>query len=130
MKKQSEVTKLLETFTAALEVAIGNDVRKRIINLISGMDAEVPTRINVAAMPAIKNMNLLLSQGANERLSDSIKKVKKIRKPNSLTGTKIPLRPCPVTGVPNKHRRFSYLMPGVRTPENIEKYRRGDRRIK
>ena len=34
------------------------------------------------------------------------------------------LKPCPVTGIPNKHRRFSYLMPEARTPENLEKYRK------
>jgi hypothetical protein len=39
------------------------------------------------------------------------------RSPNSI------LKPCPVTGVPNKHRRFSYLMPEARTPENLIKYR-------
>lgn len=32
-------------------------------------------------------------------------------------------KPCPVTGVLNKHLRFSYLMPEVRTPENLAKYR-------
>lgn len=31
--------------------------------------------------------------------------------------------PCPVTGVLNKHRRFSYLMPEARTPANLKKYR-------
>jgi len=34
-------------------------------------------------------------------------------------------KPCPVTGIPNKHLRFSYLMPEARTPENIAKYRLG-----
>lgn len=32
------------------------------------------------------------------------------------------LRPCPVTGVMNSHRRFSYLMPEARTPANLAKY--------
>lgn len=31
--------------------------------------------------------------------------------------------PCPVTGVMNTHRRFSYLMPEARTPANLKKYR-------
>jgi hypothetical protein len=40
-------------------------------------------------------------------------------------GSKAVAKPCPVTGVPNTHRRFSYLMPEVRTPENLAKYKRG-----
>lgn len=31
--------------------------------------------------------------------------------------------PCPVTGILNKHRRFSYLMPEARTAANLKKYR-------
>jgi hypothetical protein len=34
-------------------------------------------------------------------------------------------KPCPVTGTLNTHRRFSYLMPEVRTPENLAKFKRG-----
>jgi hypothetical protein len=30
-----------------------------------------------------------------------------------------------VTGVLNTHRRFSYLMPEARTPENLAKFKRG-----
>jgi hypothetical protein len=33
------------------------------------------------------------------------------------------LKPCPVTGIMNSHRRFSYLMPEARTAENLAKYR-------
>lgn len=40
-------------------------------------------------------------------------------------GSKAQAKPCPVTGVLNKHRRFSYLMPEVRTPENLAKFKRG-----
>lgn len=32
-------------------------------------------------------------------------------------------KPCPITGILNTGRRFSYLMPEVRTPENLAKYR-------
>jgi len=34
-------------------------------------------------------------------------------------------KPCPVTGVPNSYRRFSYLMPEARTPENLAKFKGG-----
>lgn len=40
-------------------------------------------------------------------------------------GTKAQAKPCPVTGVLNTHRRFSYLMPEARTPENLAKFKRG-----
>jgi hypothetical protein len=33
-------------------------------------------------------------------------------------------KPCPVTGIPNKHLRYSYLMPEARTPENLAKFRK------
>lgn len=33
------------------------------------------------------------------------------------------MKPCPVTGVMNTHRRFSYLMPEVRTAANLKKYK-------
>lgn len=36
-------------------------------------------------------------------------------------------KPCPVTGILNTHRRFSYLMPEARTAENLERYRKGKR---
>lgn len=32
-------------------------------------------------------------------------------------------KPCPVTGILNTHRRFSYLMPEVRTEENLKKFK-------
>lgn len=38
------------------------------------------------------------------------------------------LKPCPVTGIPNSHRRFSYLMPEARTPENLAKFKAGKKR--
>ncbi len=40
-------------------------------------------------------------------------------------GSKAQAKPCPVTGVLNTHRRFSYLMPEARTPENLAKFKRG-----
>lgn len=42
-------------------------------------------------------------------------------------GAKAESKPCPVTGIPNTHRRFSYLMPEVRTPENLAKFKKGKR---
>jgi len=42
-------------------------------------------------------------------------------------GTVAVAKPCPVTGIPNTHRRFSYLMPEARTPENLAKYKKGSK---
>lgn len=47
----------------------------------------------------------------------------------SLAGTKAEMKPCPVTGIPNTHRRFSYLMPEVRTAANLRKYKGWSRRL-
>jgi hypothetical protein len=45
---------------------------------------------------------------------------KKPRKPRAPVTPK----PCPVTGIPNTHLKFSYLMPEARTPENLAKYKK------
>lgn len=45
------------------------------------------------------------------------------KSPGPKKGAKAPKKPCPVTGVLNTHRRFSYLMPEVRTAENLAKYK-------
>lgn len=52
---------------------------------------------------------------------------KEARKParGPKKGSKAPKKPCPVTGTLNTHRRFSYLMPEVRTPENLAKFKGG-----
>lgn len=47
----------------------------------------------------------------------------------SLAGTKAEMKPCPVTGIPNTHRRFSYLMPEARTAANLRKYKGWSRRL-
>lgn len=44
-------------------------------------------------------------------------------------GTKATPRPCPVTGVPNTFRRYSYLMPEVRTAANLKKYKGWAKRV-
>lgn len=36
---------------------------------------------------------------------------------------KAEMKPCPVTGILNTHRRFSYLMPEVRTAANLKKFK-------
>lgn len=50
-------------------------------------------------------------------------KPKKAKKPGPKPGLKAVPRPCPVTGTLNTYRRFSYLMPEVRTAANLKKYK-------
>lgn len=50
-------------------------------------------------------------------------KAKKAAAPKTKAEGKAEMKPCPVTGVMNTHRRFSYLMPEVRTAANLKKYR-------
>lgn len=45
------------------------------------------------------------------------------KSPGPKKGAKAPQKPCPVTGILNTHRRYSYLMPEARTPENLAKYK-------
>ena len=51
--------------------------------------------------------------------------VREVKKSGPKEGSKAQAKPCPVTGVLNTHRRFSYLMPEARTPENLAKYKKG-----
>jgi hypothetical protein len=51
-------------------------------------------------------------------------KVKVVRgKRGPKKGLKATPRPCPVTGILNTYRRFSYLVPEVRTAANLKKYK-------
>lgn len=64
---------------------------------------------------AVKNNN-------KAKKAKSAKAVKAVAK-KARKSTQAAMKPCPVTGVLNKHRRFSYLMPEVRTPENLAKFK-------
>ena len=81
--------------------------------------SEVPKSI-VARTPSKAHGKVLVTK-ANPRT-----KVKIVRnKRGPAKGTKAASKPCPVTGILNTHRRFSYLMPEARTPENLAKYKGG-----
>lgn len=64
-----------------------------------------------------------VSAMVREAPADVVSEPIKMRGPKP--GAKAQAKPCPVTGVLNTHRRFSYLMPEARTPENLKKFKRG-----
>lgn len=90
-----EINVVMHQFQNALKDVIDAEVRRQ----VSAMVREIP-----ADAPVVVHEN---------------------RKRGPEKGTKAQAKPCPVTGVLNTHRRFSYLMPEVRTPENLKKFKKG-----
>lgn len=91
----SEIRTVMDTFVHKLGMAIDAEVRRQMLGKLD---------------EAIKQGNV---------------PVREAKKTGPKEGTKATAKPCPVTGVLNTHRRFSYLMPEVRTPENLAKYKKG-----
>jgi hypothetical protein len=85
---------------------------------IEPVAAEKPPK-SIVARTANKAHGKVLVTKADPRT-----KVKIVRgKRGPKKGGKAQPKPCPVTGTLNTYRRFSYLMPEVRTPENLAKFK-------
>ena len=97
MEAMLEIKNVINTFSMSLERAIQAEVRRQMLAQLDAAMKEMP------AAPAPVEV---VKRGPKE-------------------GSKAQAKPCPVTGVLNTHRRFSYLMPEVRTPENLAKFKRG-----
>lgn len=71
----------------------------------------------------------LAKKASPKKISEARKLIAKVdaskakKKPVKAKKIGAELKPCPVTGILNKHRRFSYLMPEARTPENLAKFK-------
>ena len=87
--------------------------------LVEGSKAAhiLPTKSGVKVQASIRGPKRKLKAVAAAKAAPKVKARKTTRKGGAM------LKPCPVTGIPNKHRRFSYLMPEARTPENLAKYK-------
>lgn len=92
-----EISVVMNQFQTALKNVIDAEVRRQ----VSAMVREAPA----------------------DAVIEKEHKPAKTRGPEK--GTKAQAKPCPVTGALNTHRRFSYLMPEARTPENLKKFKRG-----
>lgn len=99
--------KLIRTLTDALYELFATDVGS--VQTAATKEPKAQTKGRRGKKPVLKAVET--------------KPVKKTRGPKK--GVKAPQKPCPVTGVLNTHRRFSYLMPEVRTPENLAKFKGG-----
>lgn len=104
-----DMRSILEKMLAAMEVAVENEVRRRMIAAFAEFQMRGP--IPTANTPAPAATHAPAGNRENPRAS-------------RFRGVSIDPQPCPVTGIPNKHRRFSYLMPEVRTAENLRRFRR------
>jgi len=110
---ESEIKMAINRMLASLEVAVENEVRRRVIMAISTIRTATPIPMAqpVAAPQPTPAPQPMPVNKSNPRAS-------------RYRGVAIQPQPCPVTGIPNKHRRFSYLMPEVRTAENLRRFRR------
>ena len=91
-----EISVVMNQFQNALKDVINAEVRRQVSAMVRDIPADEP---------------IFAAHSVNKR--------------GPKAGTKAQSKPCPVTGVLNTHRRFSYLMPEVRTPENLAKFKRG-----
>jgi hypothetical protein len=91
----SEIRDVMDTFVHKLGAAIDAEVRRQMVTKL------------------------------DEAIKQGDVSVRDAKKTGPKEGSKAQAKPCPVTGVLNTHRRFSYLMPEARTPENLAKYKRG-----
>jgi hypothetical protein len=89
---------VIRTFTASIHRAIDAEVKRQVGQLVRELPEKPAPEAEVSADKG--------KRGPKE-------------------GSKAQAKPCPVTGVLNTHRRFSYLMPEARTPENLAKFKRG-----
>jgi len=109
-----DMRSILEKMLAAMEVAVENEVRRRMIAAFAefqmrGPQMQVPIPTVDTPVPA-----------AAPAPADNRENPRASR----FRGVSIDPQPCPVTGILNKNRRFSYLMPEVRTAENLRRFRR------
>lgn len=91
----TEIRTTMDTFVAKLGEAIQDEVRRQMLG-------KLDEAMKLGTVP-----------------------VREVKKTGPKEGTKATAKPCPVTGVLNTHRRFSYLMPEARTPENLAKFKKG-----
>lgn len=105
-----EISIVMNQFQNALKDVINAEVRRQ----VSAM---------VRDMPVVPSNNVPHAVVGSTSISEVEYKPTKTRGPKP--GIKAESKPCPVTGVLNTHRRFSYLMPEARTPENLKKFKKG-----
>ena len=96
----------------AMKVAVDEEVRRRLLLLLGGQTAALAPQ--PAPAPIVAPKLPTASVAANKVV-------------RSQRYRPIEPKPCPVTGILNKNRRFHYLMPEVRTVENLQKYHKHTR---
>lgn len=77
------------------------------------------------ASPSRKTVTKATIKPMREKTEKTEKPAKaaKVKAAKAKPEGKAEMKACPVTGILNTHRRFSYLMPEVRTAANLKKYK-------
>ena len=97
--------------------------KAKLIRTLTDTLYELLTIEPVAEKPP-KSIVARTASKAHGKVVKAQKKTKVVKaKRGPKKGGKAQPKPCPVTGTLNTYRRFSYLMPEARTPENLAKFK-------
>jgi hypothetical protein len=98
--------------------------KAKLIRTLTDTLYELLTIEPVVAEKPPKSIVARTASKAHGKVVKAQKKAKVVKaKRGPKKGGKAQPKPCPVTGTLNTYRRFSYLMPEVRTPENLAKFK-------
>lgn len=106
-KNSKDLRPIVDAFMAEIEEAVTRRVNEEFANRFDELREDILK--GSARAPSVSR------RGAASRST--------VRAAPRRTLRKAEMRPCPVTGILNSARRYSYLMPEHRTKENLEKYR-------
>lgn len=113
----------LERCAAEAQKAMAKLVQAIVTSSLSNSDiSTVVASLQPAGKPPKKAAKKITRVVQAARVGHTVK-APKAKKRGPAKGSKAEARPCPVTGILNTHRRFSYLMPEVRTKTNLRLYR-------
>jgi hypothetical protein len=119
MAKKTDLQSLVTKFAAELEAA----VTARVNDEFAARFDDFRSRILGGATGSTRALVAAGAKAAKSAKAPKASKAAKADRRGPKKGGKAVAKPCPVTGVLNTHRRFSYLMPEVRTPENLAKFK-------
>lgn len=135
MTTKTDLKALVDNFVSELEAAIEKRVQEEFASkfdelrseLFSGSTASPPAATTRATTRGATDRSAVRRTSPQKAASGS-EATKRAGRTKSTGGKRArirpaELRPCPVSGVLNSARRYSYLMPEHRTPENLAKYR-------
>lgn len=102
-------------------MAKSRDVRELVASFVAELEAAIESRVNGNVADKFEKLKAEILGGRAPRGASSV--ATKPSRPGRKPPNKADMKPCPLSGTMNAGRRFSYLMPEYRTPENLKKFR-------